>query len=117
MTARQIVIAAILALTALALAGALVYQTKRAREAAEIARSEAEDLRARLSAVEAENAAQREILARAYEVINRASEAVEEAATEHVERTEKIDHADSNWLMCPLPDGVRDAFTADGDSD
>lgn len=112
MTARQIVIAAILALTALALAGALVYQTKRAEEAAEIARNEAENLRARLSAVEAENAAQREILARAYEVINRASEAVEEAAGEHAERIEKIDHVDGDWLMCPLPDGVRDAFAA-----
>lgn len=110
MTARQIVIAVILALTALAFAGALAYQTKRATEAAEIARGEAEDLRARLSAVEAENATHREILARAYDAINRASVAVEEAAMEHVERIEKIDHADSDWLMCPLPDGVRDAF-------
>lgn len=101
---------------ALATAGASSYKVKHAREAAEIARGEAEDLRARLSAVEAENAAQREILARAYEVINRASEAVEEAAGEHVERIGKIDHADGDWLMCPLPDGVRDAFAADGDS-
>lgn len=117
MTLRQIVTAAILALMALALAGALVYQAKRAREAAEIARTEAESLRVRLSAAEAENAAQREILARAYEAISRASEAVEEAAGEHVERIEKIDHVDGDWLMCPLPDGVRDAFTADGDTD
>ena len=95
---------------ALASAGASSCRVKQAREAAEIARSEAETLRARLEAVEAENAAQREILARAYEAVNRASEAVEEAATGHVERVEKIDHADSDWLMCPLPDGVRDAF-------
>ena len=95
---------------ALASAGASSCRVKQAREAAEIARSEAETLRARLEAIEAENAAQREILARAYEAVNRASEAVEEAATGHVERVEKIDHADSDWLMCPLPAGVRDAF-------
>lgn len=117
MTLRQIAIAAVLVLTALALAGALVYQTKRAREAAETARGEAETLRARLEAVEAENAEMREILARAYAAVNRASEAVEEAATDHVERIEKIDHVDGDWLMCPLPDGVREAFTADGDTD
>lgn len=95
---------------ALASAGASSCRVKQAREAAEIARSEAETLRARLEAVEAENAAQREILARAYDAVNRASEAVEEAATGHVERVEKIDHADTDWLMCPLPAGVRDAF-------
>ena len=97
---------------ALASAGASSCRVKQAREAAETARGEAENLRARLEAVEAENAVQREILARAYEAVNRASEAVEEAATDHVERIEKIDHADSDWLMCPLPDGVRDAFAA-----
>jgi hypothetical protein len=95
---------------ALATAGASSCSIKQAREAAETARSEAETLRARLEAVEAENAAQREILARAYDAVNRASEAVEEAATGHVERVEKIDHADGEWLMCPLPDGVCDAF-------
>lgn len=95
---------------ALASAGASSCRVKQARETAEIARSEAETLRARLEAVEAENAAQREILARAYDAVNRASEAVEEAATGHVERVEKIDHADTDWLMCPLPAGVRDAF-------
>lgn len=95
---------------ALASAGASSCRVKQATEAAEIARDEAEDLRARLSAVEAENAAQREILAHAYEAVNRASEAVEEAAGDHVERIEKIDHADGDWLMCPLPAGVRDAF-------
>lgn len=95
---------------ALASAGASSCRVKQAREAAEIARSEAETLRGRLEDVEAENAEMREILARAYEAVNRASEAVEEAATGHVERVEKIDHADGDWLMCPLPAGVRDAF-------
>lgn len=95
---------------ALATAGASSCSIKQARETAETARSEAETLRGRLEDVERENAAQREILARAYEAVNRASEAVEEAATDHVERVEKIDHADGDWLMCPLPAGVRDAF-------
>lgn len=95
---------------ALASAGASSCRVKQAREAAETARGEAETLRARLEAVEAENAEMREILARAYAAVNRASEAVEEAATGHVERVEKIDHVDGDWLMCPLPAGVRDAF-------
>lgn len=95
---------------ALATAGASSCSIKQAREATETARIEAENLRERLEAVEAENAEMREILARAYEAVSRASEAVEEAATGHVERVEKIDHADTDWLMCPLPAGVRDAF-------
>lgn len=95
---------------ALASAGASSCRIKQAREAAETARCEAETLRGRLEDVEAENAEMREILARAHEAVNRASEAVEEAATGHVERVEKIDHADTDWLMCPLPAGVRDAF-------
>lgn len=95
---------------ALASAGASSCSIKQAREAAETARCETETLRGRLEDVEAENAKLREILARAHEAVNRASKAVEEAAAGHVERVEKIDHADTDWLMCPLPDGVRDAF-------
>lgn len=95
---------------ALVTAGASSCSIKQAREAAETARGEAEALRGRLEDAERENAEMREILARAYEAVNRASKAVEEAATGHVERVEKIDHADTDWLMCPLPAGVRDAF-------
>lgn len=95
---------------ALATAGASSCRVKQALEAAETARGEAEALRGRLEDAERENAEIREILARAYEAVSRASEAVEEAATGHVERVEKIDHADGDWLMCPLPAGVRDAF-------
>lgn len=95
---------------ALATAGASSCSIKQAREAAETARGEAEALRGRLADAERENAEMREILARAHEAVNRASEAVEEAATGHVERVEKIDHADGDWLICPLPAGVRDAF-------
>lgn len=109
MTGQQILTIGAIAV-ALATAGASSCSIKQAREAAETARCEAETLRGRLEDVEAENAELREILARAYEAVNRANEAVEEAATDHVERVEKIDHADTDWLMCPLPAGVRDAF-------
>lgn len=104
------VIIAVLVLAALALAGVSSYQTKRAQEAATLARSEAETLRARVEAVERENNDIREILARANEAISRANEAVKEAASDHVERIEKIETVDPDWLMCPLPDELRDVF-------
>lgn len=109
MTGQRIITLAAIFI-ALASAGVSSCQVKRAEETARIARSEAEDLRARLQDAEKENAAQREILARAYDAVNRAGEAVEEAAKGHVERLEKIDHADGGWLMCPLPDSVRAAL-------
>lgn len=95
---------------ALATAGASSCKVKHAEESARIARGEAESLRVQLQDAEEENARMREILARAYDAVNRAGEAVEEAAKGHVERLEKIDRADGDWLMCPLPDGVRAAL-------
>lgn len=109
MTGQQILTIGAIVI-ALASAGASSCKVKQAQEAAKTARGETEALRARLEAVESENAAQREILARAYEAVNRASEAVGEAAKSHAERIETIDSADSDWLVCPLPDGVRNAF-------
>lgn len=106
---RQIITLAAICV-ALVTAGASSCKVKHAEESARIARSEAEDLRARLQDAEGENARLREILARAYDAINRAGEAVEEAAKGHVERLEKIDQADGDWLLCPLPDSVRAAF-------
>lgn len=95
---------------AIASAGASSCKMKQAEESARIARNEAESLRVQLQDAEAENARMREILARAYDAVNRADEAVEDAAKGHAERIEKIDHADGDWLMCPLPDGVRAAL-------
>ena len=109
MTGQQILTIGAIAV-ALASAGASSCRVKQAQEAAKTARCEAETLRGRLEDVEAENAEMREILARAYEAVNRASEAVEEAAKSHAERIETIDTADPDWLVCPLPDGVRNAF-------
>lgn len=98
---------------ALASVGASSCRAKHAEEAARIARNEAEALRVRLQDAEEENARIREILARAYDAVNRAGEAVEEAAKGHVERLEKIDQADDDWLRCPLPDSVRAALCSE----
>ena len=112
MTGQQI-ITLLAVFVALASAGASSCKVKHAEDAARIARSEADDLRARLQDAEKENARMREILARAYDTVSRANAALEKAANEHVERIEKIDFVDPDWLMCPLPDGVREAFCSD----
>lgn len=109
MTGQQIITLAAIFI-ALASAGASSCRVKHAEETAKIARGEAELLRAQLQDAEAENARMREILARAYDAVNRAGEAVEEAAKGHAERLEKIDQADDDWLLCPLPDSVRAAL-------
>lgn len=109
MTHARIIII-ILSVIALAVAGVSSCQTKRAQEAAKFARSEAETLRERVEALERENREIREIMARANEAITRANLAVQEAAAGHVERIEKIETVDPDWLMCPLPDGVREVF-------
>lgn len=109
MTVKQIIVIALIVL-ALASAGVLLYYAKQAQNSAKNARLEAESLRARVEAIERENAEIREIMARANDAVLRATKAVEEAAGQHVERVEKIDSVDRDWLMCPLPDGVRDVF-------
>ena len=111
MTGQQIITLAAIFI-ALASAGASSCRVKRAEETARTARSEAEDLRARLQDAEKENARMREILARAYDAVNRAGEAVEEAAKGHAERLEKIDQG-GDWLLCPLPDSVRAALCSE----
>lgn len=109
MTGQQFITLAV-TVVALASVGTSSCKVKHAEEAARIARDEAETLRAQLQDAEAENARMREILARAYDAVNRAGEAVEEAAKGHVERLEKIEQADDDWLLCPLPDSVRAAL-------
>lgn len=112
MTGQQIITLAAIFI-AFASAGASSCKVKHAEELARIARDEAESLRVQLQDAEAENARMREILARAYDTVSRANAALEKAANEHVERIEKIDSVDPDWLMCPLPDGVREAFCSD----
>lgn len=109
MTPARIIII-ILSVLTLAVAGVSSCQTKKAQDAAQLARSEAETLRERMEVLERENREIREILARANEAISRATKAVEEAAAEHVERDKKIETVDPDWLMCPLPDELHDLF-------
>lgn len=109
MTVKQIIVVTLIIL-ALASAGVLLYYAKQAQNSAKNARLEAESLRSRVEALERENDEIREIMARANDAVLRATKAVEEAAGEHVDRVEKIDSVDPDWLMCPLPDGVRDVF-------
>lgn len=109
MTPARIIIV-ILSVIALVVAGVSSCQIKRAQEAAEIARSEAETLQARVEALERENREIREIMARANEAITRATKAVQEAAAAHAERSKKIETVDPDWLMCPLPDELHDMF-------
>lgn len=116
MTPSRIIIVILSTLT-LAVAGVSSCQTKKAQDAARLARSEAETLQARVEALEVENREIREILARANEAVSRAAKAVEEAAAEHVERIETIETVDPDWLMCPLPDELRDVFRDDQDRD
>ena len=113
---RQIAIAVIFLACAI-VAGVSLCIVKQAKRDAQTARTEATELRARLTDAEAENAQLRAVLARAYAAMERAGEAVEEAAKSHAERVEKIDTVDPDWLMCPLPDGVRAGFADDTDGD
>jgi flagellar biosynthesis/type III secretory pathway M-ring protein FliF/YscJ len=109
MTVRRLLYV-IVGVVIVALIIALLCYVKQAKISEKNARLEAESLRARVEALECENVEIREIVARANDAVLRATKAVEEAAGEHVERIEKIDSVDPDWLMCPLPDGVRDAF-------
>lgn len=74
------------------------------------ANAEANDVRAALAAAQAENAALRDLTRRANEATLRAVNVAEEALGKHEERQQSIETASPDWLMCELPDSVRDAF-------
>lgn len=109
MTGQEFITLAV-TFVAVASVGATSCKLKHAEESARIARDEAESLRVQLQDAEAENARMHEILTRAYDAVNRSNAALEKAAYEHVERIETINAVDPDWLVCPLPDGVREAF-------
>lgn len=77
------------------------------------ARKDAQEARSELAAVRAESAAQREIIAKSYEAIQTVSERLKAAGDGHAARLQKIDSTDSDWLLCALPDSLRDAFNGD----
>lgn len=85
-------------------------QMKQAQNEARLAQIEAENLKASLNEAEAENARLREILAKTYEALERADKAIKEASKDHEKRLDEIGGVDGDWLLCPLPNGVRSAF-------
>lgn len=59
---------------------------------------------------EAENARMRELVSRANQALERTLNQVEKAKEQNDDRKDKIDDAPADWLMCPLPDEVREAL-------
>ena len=58
-----------------------------------------------------ENARLREIVERSNRALEATVRYLERSANENTKRIDAIDDADSDWLQCPLPDEVRDAFS------
>ena len=86
-----------------------------ARADAERYRLEAERLADSEAVLLAENARVKDMIARANDALERGLRQVEEAKLRYDERNQKIVESDPDWLVCPLPDGVRDAFLPDAD--
>lgn len=63
-----------------------------------------------LDVVISENKRLRDMMMRANTALEKMVEKEEKAKDVYDERNEKIDDADTDWLMCPLPDDVREAF-------
>ena len=100
-------------LLAFVLLAAFTLNVRAARKDAQDARSELFAVSSELAAVRAESAAQREIIAKSYEAIQTVSERLKAAGDGHAARLQKIDSTDSDWLLCALPDSLRDAFNGD----
>ena len=81
------------------------------------ARAETSAAREALAAAQAENATLREYSTRSHEAVLRATAAIQEALGKHEGRRQSIDNSSPDWLMCALPDGVRDAFACYTDGD
>ena len=64
-----------------------------------------------------ENKHLRDMMEMAYDALERIKKQMEQAKHDSDERNAKIDNADSDWLVCPLPSDVRDAFADYCDSD
>lgn len=63
-----------------------------------------------LDVVMDENKRLREMMTKANEALEKMVQKAEETKDELDERNDKIDNANPDWLLCPLPDEVRDAF-------
>lgn len=58
-----------------------------------------------------ENARLREIVERSHRALEATVRYLERSANENTKRIDAIDDANSDWLQCPLPDEVRNAFS------
>ena len=65
----------------------------------------------RINYLEQENGLLIKTIERANMALERSRIAIEQAIGENNDRLSQIDSVDDDWLMCPLPDGVREAFT------
>lgn len=63
-----------------------------------------------------ENEKIRDMVRRATDALSVVVERLEKAGSEHVERVAQIDSADHDWLVCPIPDEVREALGYHGDA-
>ena len=83
---------------------------RNAQRDIQAAKDKAEEAQEALAVALAENATLREYTRRSDEAVLRATAAIQEALGKHEERRQSIDNSSSDWLMCELPFGVRDAF-------
>ena len=118
MAEKQTIAIVIYSLVCLGLSMIIVECSGRdAQRDIQAARSENATLREALAAAQAENATLREYSMRSHDAILRATVAIQEALGKHDERRQSIDTSDPDWLVCALPDGVRDAFACHTDGD
>lgn len=85
---------------------------KRSKLEDEVQRNHAE-----IDRLENDNRTLQTAIQRSNDALLKAGEAVERAINANDKRTEILDDVNVDWLLCPLPDGVREAFNADYCSD
>ena len=118
MTAKQAIAIVIYGLVCLGLSLIIVECSRQdAQRNIQAAQAETSAAREALAAAQAENATLREYSTRSHEAVLRATAAIQEVLGKYDERRQSIDTADPDWLVCALPDGVRDAFACYTDGD
>ena len=90
----------------------IYFFDKSAQEKINDARVEAEKTRIAFDAVNGENEKLREMMVKTNDAISRVIDIIETSQVKHEERIQTIenDPAAADWLVCELPDSVRDAF-------
>lgn len=84
---------------------------RNAQRDIQAAQDKASEAQAALAVALSENATLREYTRRSDEAVLQATAAIREALGKHEGRRQSIDNSSSDWLMCELPGGVRDAFS------